>query len=186
MIARNLCRLKPFRSLWSNEMLRSQVLAAGCAVGVSSTFGTPVGGIVCAYSGHIVILLGVLFSIEVTSTYYLVQNYWKGFFCAVCGSLMLHLIVGSSGTCMFDFKCCADGSAAELVLFTTNFTPGAYSNLELFAYAILGSIYMILQKFLNSVRNNFRTSWCALGRRSEACHILATAITILWQQVCSV
>lgn len=40
---------------------------------------------------------GVLFSIEVTSTYFLTQNYWKSFFCAVCGAFVLHL-VGYAGT----------------------------------------------------------------------------------------
>ena len=48
--------------------------AAACAVGVSSTFRSPIGG--------------VLFSIEVTSTYYMVANYWKGFLAAISASLM--------------------------------------------------------------------------------------------------
>jgi len=45
MIARNLAvHLPPFRDLWKNEMLRQQILAAGCACGVAATFGAPVGG----------------------------------------------------------------------------------------------------------------------------------------------
>ena len=36
-------------------------------------------------------LLGVLFAIEVTSTYFAVRNYWRGFFTAVCGAFMFRL-----------------------------------------------------------------------------------------------
>lgn len=42
------------------------MLASACAVGVGSCFASPVGG--------------VLFSIEVTTTYFAVRNYWRGFF----------------------------------------------------------------------------------------------------------
>lgn len=41
------------------------MLAASAAIGVVATFGTPVGG--------------VIFSIEVTATFYLVSNLWRGF-----------------------------------------------------------------------------------------------------------
>jgi len=34
----------------------------------------------------------VLFSIEVTATYFAVRNYWRGFFAAVCGALMFRLL----------------------------------------------------------------------------------------------
>ena len=37
-------------------------------------------------------LEGVLFSIEVTATYFAVRNYWRGFFAAVCGALMFRLL----------------------------------------------------------------------------------------------
>ena len=35
---------------------------------------------------------GVLFSIEVTATYFAVRNYWRGFFAAVCGAFMFRLL----------------------------------------------------------------------------------------------
>ena len=38
------------------------------------------------------LFLGVLFSIEVTATYFAVRNYWRGFFAAVCGALMFRLL----------------------------------------------------------------------------------------------
>lgn len=37
------------------------------------------------------LLLGVLFSIEVTATYFAVRNYWRGFFGAVCGAFLFRL-----------------------------------------------------------------------------------------------
>jgi len=68
----------PFRRIKENKPVRLAILEAACAVGVSSTFRSPIGG--------------VLFSIEVTSTYYMVANYWKGFLAAISASLMSHLI----------------------------------------------------------------------------------------------
>ena len=38
------------------------------------------------------IFLGVLFSIEVTSTYFAVRNYWRGFFAAVCGAFVFSIL----------------------------------------------------------------------------------------------
>ena len=35
---------------------------------------------------------GVLFSIEVTSTYFAVRNYWRGFFAAVCSAFVFRLM----------------------------------------------------------------------------------------------
>ena len=35
---------------------------------------------------------GVLFSIEVTATYFAVRNYWRGFYAAVCGALVFRLL----------------------------------------------------------------------------------------------
>ena len=54
------------------------MLAAACAVGVACCFGSPIGG--------------VLFSIEVTSVYFAVRNYWRGFFAAVFGAMSFRLL----------------------------------------------------------------------------------------------
>lgn len=34
----------------------------------------------------------MLFSIEVTTVYFAVRNYWRGFFCAVCGATFFRLL----------------------------------------------------------------------------------------------
>jgi len=70
--------LNPFKRMRENKSVKLAVLESACAVGVSSTFRSPIGG--------------VLFSIEVTSTYYMVANYWKGFLSAISASLMSHII----------------------------------------------------------------------------------------------
>jgi chloride channel 2 len=40
----------------------------------------------------LVSVVGVLFSIEVTATYFAVRNYWRGFFAAVCGAVTLRML----------------------------------------------------------------------------------------------
>ena len=67
-----------FHSYYDNPSLKRQSFHAAAAVGVSSTFASPIGGI--------------LFSIEVTSTFYLVANYWRGFVAAVSGAIAVQLL----------------------------------------------------------------------------------------------
>ena len=110
-----LCSLRPFRWLGSNEHLRRQVLAAGCAAGVSATFGAPVGG--------------VLFSIEVTSTYYSISHLWKAMFTAVCGALLFHMSRDSGELALF-----------QLTNFNAADVGQVLYNGELVAFAMLGVI----------------------------------------------
>ncbi|KAL1115624.1 hypothetical protein AAG570_005914 [Ranatra chinensis] len=67
-----------FQGIYENESRNSEMLAAACAVGVASCFGAPIGG--------------VLFSIEVTTAYFAIRNYWRGFFTAVCGATVFRLL----------------------------------------------------------------------------------------------
>lgn len=67
-----------FQGIYENENRTTEMLAAACAVGVGSCFAAPVGG--------------VLFSIEVTTVYFAVRNYWRGFFAAVCGATIFRLL----------------------------------------------------------------------------------------------
>ncbi|XP_065217998.1 chloride channel protein 2 isoform X2 [Planococcus citri] len=67
-----------FKGIYENESRNTEMLAAACAVGVASCFGAPLGG--------------VLFSIEVTTVYFAVRNYWRGFFTAVCGATVFRLL----------------------------------------------------------------------------------------------
>lgn len=74
-ICHSLLKFKPFRSIQKNGALRLQLLAAACAAGVSATFGAPIAG--------------VLFSIEVTATYYMVSNLPRAYCCAAAGAFTL-------------------------------------------------------------------------------------------------
>ncbi|CAL1547761.1 unnamed protein product [Lymnaea stagnalis] len=103
-----------FRGIYENESRRSEMLAAACAVGVAGTFAAPIGG--------------VLFSIEVTATYFAVRNYWRGFFSAVCGALMFRLLA-------YWFK----NEETLTALFRTSLrTEFPFDALELFAFASIG------------------------------------------------
>uniref|UniRef100_A0A5S6QA36 Chloride channel protein n=1 Tax=Trichuris muris TaxID=70415 RepID=A0A5S6QA36_TRIMR len=59
--------------------LSKEMLAAACAVGVSSTYGAPIGG--------------VLFSIEVTSVFFPLRNYWRCFLASLCSAIVFRLLV---------------------------------------------------------------------------------------------
>ncbi|XP_048486893.1 chloride channel protein 2 [Plutella xylostella] len=84
MVAALLSKLvTSFQGIYSNESRTTEMLAAACAVGVASCFAAPVGG--------------VLFSIEVTTTYFAVRNYWRGFFAACCSAIMFRLLSVWSG-----------------------------------------------------------------------------------------
>ncbi|KAJ2941054.1 hypothetical protein O0L34_g13182 [Tuta absoluta] len=79
MVASLLSKLvTTFQGIYENEQRTTEMLAAACAVGVATCFAAPVGG--------------VLFSIEVTTTYFAVRNYWRGFFAACCGAIMFRLL----------------------------------------------------------------------------------------------
>ncbi|XP_052225783.1 chloride channel protein 2-like isoform X2 [Dreissena polymorpha] len=78
IVANLLGKLTSFKAVYENESRRTEMLAAACAVGVACTFAAPIGG--------------VLFSIEVTATYFAVRNYWRGFFGAVCGAVVFRLL----------------------------------------------------------------------------------------------
>ena len=116
-VAMALIRLPLFRRIGQSDHLRNQVLAAGCAAGVASTFGAPVGG--------------VLFSIEVTCTYYSVSHLWKAMFTAVCGALVFRVAERTTGSKAFsitDF-----GDMSELLY-----------NGEIFAFGFLGAFCGLL------------------------------------------
>lgn len=121
IITHHLLRLPMYRSLCGHLNSRLQLLAAACAVGVSSTFSSPIGG--------------VLFSMEVTSTYYLISNYMKAFISAVAGALMLRM------TLVLARSTSKEASSAIL---TTQFPGNPYEFWEIPLYVLLGAILGLL------------------------------------------
>ncbi|KAI8129670.1 Chloride channel protein 2 [Lucilia cuprina] len=112
-----------FQGIYENESRNSEMLAAACAVGVGACFAAPVGG--------------VLFSIEVTTTYFAVRNYWRGFFAAVCGATVFRLLA-------VWFQNADTVRAVFLTNFTTEFP---FDPQELFVFALMG-IFFIFVLFL--------------------------------------
>ena len=80
---------------------------------------------------HSLYLAGVLFSIEVTSTYFAVRNYWRGFFGAVCGAFLFRL----SAVWFKDEE-------TITALFKTSFSISfPFDPLELIAFAVIGYVH---------------------------------------------
>uniref|UniRef100_A0AAY4DZ42 Chloride channel protein n=1 Tax=Denticeps clupeoides TaxID=299321 RepID=A0AAY4DZ42_9TELE len=67
-----------FGGIYENKSRNIEMLAAACAVGVGCCFAAPIGG--------------VLFSIEVTSTFFAVRNYWRGFFAATFSAFIFRVL----------------------------------------------------------------------------------------------
>uniref|UniRef100_A0A8C7ZSE1 Chloride channel protein 2 n=1 Tax=Oryzias sinensis TaxID=183150 RepID=A0A8C7ZSE1_9TELE len=67
-----------FGGTYVNELRNTEMLSAACAVGVGCCFAAPIGG--------------VLFSIEVTSTFFAVRNYWRGFFAATFSAFIFRVL----------------------------------------------------------------------------------------------
>ncbi|XP_072747842.1 chloride channel protein 2 isoform X2 [Anoplolepis gracilipes] len=103
-----------FQGIYENESRNCEMLAAACAVGVASCFAAPIGG--------------VLFSIEVTTVYFAVRNYWRGFFAAVCGATMFRLLA-----IWFQRE------ETITAMFATSFTMDfPFDPQELFVFALIG------------------------------------------------
>ncbi|XP_051963636.1 chloride channel protein 2-like [Xyrauchen texanus] len=74
-----LCKfMSLFSSIYKNELRNLEMITTGCAVGIGCCFGAPIGG--------------VLFSIEVTSTFFVVRNYWRGLVSSTFGAFIFRLL----------------------------------------------------------------------------------------------
>ena len=67
-IAQKLAKLRWFKDIDRNHSFKRQMIAAAVAAGTTAAFGTPTAG--------------VIFSIEVATTYYMISNLMKAFFAA--------------------------------------------------------------------------------------------------------
>eukprot|EP00047_Mylnosiga_fluctuans_P007977 m.256438 g.256438 ORF g.256438 m.256438 type:complete len:811 (-) comp20163_c0_seq1:227-2659(-) len=117
MVAQQLMKRVPIFSIFKNNQgRRLEILSAACAVGVACSFGSPIGG--------------VLFSIEVTSSYFAVRNYWRGFFATVTGAFVFRLLSLIR----------SDASTITTLFSTDSETAIPYRMPEIIAFAILGII----------------------------------------------
>lgn len=104
-----------FGDVLESPSLAKQVFAAAAAVGVSSVFNAPIGGL--------------LFSVEVTSSFYLMTNYWKSFMAATAGSIMYHLVQ------------VARGKNASIIYFEIDHVSSPYEKWELIVYVVMGIVF---------------------------------------------
>uniref|UniRef100_A0A8C8BMQ5 Chloride voltage-gated channel 1 n=1 Tax=Otus sunia TaxID=257818 RepID=A0A8C8BMQ5_9STRI len=103
-----------FCGVYENVHRQFDFLVAACAVGVGCCFGAPLGG--------------VLFSIEVTSTYFAVRNYWRGFFAATFSAFIFRVLAVWN-----------KDAVTITALFRTNFRMDFPFDLqELPAFAVIG------------------------------------------------
>ncbi|ESO07524.1 hypothetical protein HELRODRAFT_131097, partial [Helobdella robusta] len=110
-----LAKLFPtFKLDFKNSTCNTEILAAACAVGVACTFAAPIGG--------------VLFSIEVTASYFAVRNYWRGFYSAVCGAIVFRLLA-----------IWFDDESTLTALFQTNLRQDVpFDPMEIVSFSIVG------------------------------------------------
>ncbi|OSX69036.1 hypothetical protein BU14_1937s0001 [Porphyra umbilicalis] len=109
IIAHHLSRLPFFRSLRRDRALRMQIMACACAVGLASSFGTPIGG--------------VLYALETTASFYLVPTFWKSLLSTVAGAIVYDMLYKTPLVEAFE---------------NTSFAGGDYTRTQLLAFALLG------------------------------------------------
>ncbi|NWV00093.1 CLCN1 protein, partial [Upupa epops] len=109
-----------FCGVYEQPYYYTDVLTVGCAVGVGCCFGTPLGG------KWLFSFLSL--SIEVTSTYFAVRNYWRGFFAATFSAFIFRVLAVWN-----------KDAVTITALFRTNFRMDFPFDLqELPAFAVIG------------------------------------------------
>ncbi|CAM9991754.1 unnamed protein product, partial [Scytosiphon promiscuus] len=134
MVAYQLIRNVPFfNDILKKETVLRQVLAASVAVGLSSTFAATIGG--------------VLFSIEITTLYYDVGNYFKAFVAAISGTVAVSLV-----------RTLVEGSPEYI---ERDFSKDEFRVWQYPVFAAMG----VLCGFVGPLYVNFRLNMLKLGRK---------------------
>lgn len=126
----------PYKEMEFNKTIKHQFLSAAVAVGVATTFGAPIGG--------------MLFAIEVTSTQFTVNNLWKSFFASTISVL-----------CFKAFGFLSEGSlfAADASYFYSGKAAVGINHEQPFFVILgilsgcLGSLYIRLQRAVNTFKS---------------------------------
>jgi len=150
-----LSKLPFFKYIRQNNAAYMQVLSAATAVGVTSAFGTPVGG--------------VFFSMEVTSTFYHVENLWRAFFVSITAKLISVIL--------------SQFMPFGLDLFEVKLGFVQWQLIELIPFAFMGILFGILSGAfvrlmtlvfrLSRIHPRLQTAYGQLGRAATVCLVLA-------------
>lgn len=136
-IADQVMKLPIFRNVHRQDSRRLEILACACASGVAATFGTSYGS--------------VLFSIELTSSAYLVRTLPKAFLSSVCAMLVFFSLGVSDQLALFNEEIQSKNVSPkwqEIVIFLC---IGVISG-------ILGVIFVYIVEFLATIRNRWLDS----------------------------
>lgn len=156
-ISDSLMRLHCFRHCRRNTSKRLEILGCASAAGIASTFGTPFGG--------------VLFSIEVTATYYMVRNLPRAFFCAVCAALVYE-VAGMRDT----FSLFTDDHDRTLGYLAFDLLLCCALGL---ICGVLGALFVGIISSLCAVRNRhlrFSLGWAVVSRRRVWVVLVASVV----------
>ncbi|KAF4030451.1 Voltage gated chloride channel [Phytophthora infestans] len=129
--------LKWFHRIYESDIMRRHVYNAACAVGVTCTFRAPIGG--------------ALFAIEVTSTVFMVSNYWRAFVVSTSALLARQTV----------YMVHQDWVAAYHPMFPTTFEIESFTLVEIVAFAALAVLTGLLGAMYASVSTTFRQHWRA-------------------------
>ena len=127
-----------FGDILDSPTLSKQIFAASAAVGISSAFNAPVGGL--------------LFSVEITTTFYLISNYYKSFVAAMAGAF-------ASSIFLITKQNIAQNSGAVLAM-TISSAP--FLKWELFIFALMGfsfaylaHVYLTISQYVHLLMRPF-------------------------------
>ena len=153
----------PYAQLEKNSTLKHQFLTAAVAVGVTCTFGAPIGG--------------VLFAIEVSTSTFTVSNLWKSFFTATCSVLCFKAVgrLGSVGVFTADASYFYSGIAPVGI----NHEQPFFALLGLICGTV-GSLYIVFQKKINTCKKNNMHRWFVKNNWVYSCSMTFFVLNIIF------
>jgi chloride channel 2 len=132
----------PYKAMRVNKSIRHQMIAAAIAVGVSATFGAPIGG--------------VLFSIELSTNVYNIHNLWKALYSATISVVIFKAVWMYSKVKLFD---------ASATQFYSGMAPvGLNHEIPFFLLlailcACLGSFFILIVRHLATFKKRHSSRW---------------------------
>jgi chloride channel 2 len=121
------------------------MIASAIAVGITATFGTPIGG--------------VLFSIELSANVYNIQNLWKAFYAATLSVAIFKLSTLYADVQLFDGSDFHYYANDKLILHGLNKEIPFFIILAIFC-SLLGCLYIYIHKVYVTMKKRRSDWWC--------------------------